>query len=151
LPGGANVPSWEGTLAAFGASWHTIEPSVCCDDAALYQITLTTCCILNLMNSVCGKHNFVINRQIDARSSVENGVLFSARRKHARRVSTDCRSPSIAVLRLSAERQRGGQRRAQDWRFPSGSLYLQNFTFRLSLDPTLMGLYNNFRLQSSDL
>jgi len=32
------VPSWEGT---FAQSENTIEPSVCCGDVALYQITFT--------------------------------------------------------------------------------------------------------------
>ena len=45
-PGGANVPSWEGTLAPAAA--NTIEPSVCCGDAALCQITLTTCYYIGL-------------------------------------------------------------------------------------------------------
>jgi len=40
LPGGANVPSWEGTLVPPGES---IEPSVCCGNAALCQITFTAC------------------------------------------------------------------------------------------------------------
>jgi len=53
----------------------------------------------------------------------------SAHRKHERRVSTNCRSPGLAVLRLRAERQCGRLRRAQNWRFPSRSLYLHILAF----------------------
>jgi len=44
-PGGANVSSWEGTLAPLT---NTILPSVCCGDAALCQITFTTCYYLSV-------------------------------------------------------------------------------------------------------
>ena len=40
LPGGANVPTWQGILAPPGEA-NTIEPSVCGSDAVLCQITLT--------------------------------------------------------------------------------------------------------------
>jgi len=44
LPGGANVPSSEGTLAQHWRNLaNTIEPSVCGGDVALCQMTLTTC------------------------------------------------------------------------------------------------------------
>jgi len=39
-PGGANVTLWEGTLTSPA---NTTEQSVCDGDAALCQITLTTC------------------------------------------------------------------------------------------------------------
>jgi len=42
-PGGANVPKCEGTLALPG---ETIESSVCCSDAVLSQIILTTCSLI---------------------------------------------------------------------------------------------------------
>jgi len=44
-PGGANVSSWEGTLAPLT---NTILPSVCCGDATLCQITFTTCYYLSV-------------------------------------------------------------------------------------------------------
>ena len=47
LPGGANVCTWEGTLAPPGE--YEIEPSICGGDAVLCQITLTTCLKWQLM------------------------------------------------------------------------------------------------------
>jgi len=45
-PDGTSVPSWEGTSRHLA---NTIEPSVCGSDAALCQITLTTCHLLMLL------------------------------------------------------------------------------------------------------
>ena len=61
-PGGANVPTWKGTLAPSIA--NTIGPSVCGGDAVSCQITLTTCKV--------GEQNVSVRVDLDAPLESEN-------------------------------------------------------------------------------